>query len=208
MTAQAEQSPEVGPGPTPGPAGTEGGPPILPSGPNAALGVGLVQRTGPCAHAGEMVLGPALRGPDGRPALGALGVLVDEVLGYPIIESLGPDAWSVSTEIWVDLLAPLVEGARVHGAGHVVQPEAFSQGVLTDAAGGLVAALRQRARRVGELPAATDPAVVAQSSWPGDDLMGLLDMRQDAEDVWSLEVGEQHANPLGRLHGGISLAAS
>lgn len=152
-----------------------------------------------------------LTGPDGRVALGALGVLVDEVLGYALMGSLPPGSWSISTEIWVDLVGPrpgrgdeLVAVARPRQAG------SFSVGEVRQASGRLVAECRQRGRFV-PLPAELDGARPdeAGSSAPLDaeDLVTMLDLRADGQDeVMRVRVGL--SNPRGMLHGGVSLAAS
>ena len=87
---------------------------VLTTAPDVLFGVdsvGPLAATGDGMH-GSMRLDDRHVGPDGRPAVGALGVLVDEVLGYSIIASLPPRSWTVSTEIWVDVLGPLPAAGR------------------------------------------------------------------------------------------------
>ena len=90
---------------------------VYATGPETLFGVGQVEHDEGTVR-GSMPTGSPLVGPDGRPSVGALGVLVDNVLGYSIIDSLELGIWSVSTEIWLHLLAPLpTDGGRIRSLG-------------------------------------------------------------------------------------------
>jgi uncharacterized protein (TIGR00369 family) len=59
------------------------------------------------AVSSSMPVGPWLNGPTGRPLAGALGVLVDNVLGYAIMLHRPPGGWLVGAEISADLCGPV-----------------------------------------------------------------------------------------------------
>lgn len=157
---------------------------------------------------GRMLLGGWAAGPGGGISVGALGVLVDEVLGYALMASLAEGSWSLSTEIWIDVVGVL---ARPHGVltacAEVVQAGSFSTGEVRDGAGRLVATCRQRGRLTSR-PAGA-PVTVGQASVqprPGD-LEALLGLRPEGG-VHVLQTRPDLVNPLQVLHGGVSLAAS
>ena len=180
--------------------------PIVDAGPESLFRVGRVRAEGDVVR-GSMPVGPWLAGPDGRPMLGSLGVLVDNVLGYAIIASRPPDHWSVSTEISLDLLEPLpLDGSTVHASAHVIHADAtggFAVGEVIGDDGRLLATCRQRGRFVRSGP---DPQPIA-FDLPGDvaDLRRLLGAtrRTDGLDV---EVTRVLENPMHNLHGGITLS--
>jgi len=175
--------------------------------PDLLLGVDSVALVAPDGDAvrGTMVLDGRHRGPDGRPALGALGVLVDEVLGYSIIASLPPDSWTVSTEIWVDLLAPLPYAGRLHADARTVQVGSFAVGRVLDEEGRVLAECRERGRVIDDVPDPDAPLPPAPSE-AGDGLAAALGLALG--DVSRLEVAPPLENPRRMLHGGVSLAAS
>lgn len=182
--------------------------PIVDAGPESLLGVGRVHADGEVVR-GSMPSGAWLRGPDGSVTLGSLGVLVDNVLGYAIIAHRPPGHWSVSTEISLDLLAPLPsDGSRLHAEARTVQADAtggFAVGEVRDEDGRLVAACHQRGRYVASGP---DPSAIT-FDLPEDvsDLATLVGFRW-AEAGSRLEVAPVVENPMRNLHGGITLAAT
>lgn len=160
--------------------------------------------------AGRMGLGDWARGADGRLAVGALGVLADEVLGYALMASLPDGAWSVSTEIWLDVVGDLPpSGAGIVGHAVPVQTGSFAKGDLRDGKGRLVVSCRQRGRYAPRPEAG--PAATATAPGPAPavapDIEAVLGLRA-AGDTWLLEARPDLVNPRGSLHGGISLAAS
>jgi acyl-coenzyme A thioesterase PaaI-like protein len=191
--------------------GTHVGPtplPIVDAGPESLFGVGRVYAEGEVVR-GSMPTGPWLHGADGNVALGSLGVLVDNVLGYAIIAHRPPEHWSVSTEISLDLLAPLPSGgSRLRAEARTVQADAtggFAVGEVHDEEGNLVAVCRQRGRYVSSGP---DPAPVS-FDLPGEvpDLATLIGFRADPA-TSSLTVTPVLENPLHNLHGGITLSVA
>ena len=182
--------------------------PIVDAGPESLFGVGRVYADGAVVR-GSMPTGSWLQGADGQVALGSLGVLVDNVLGYAIIAHRPPEHWSVSTEISLDLLTPLPsDGSRLHAEARTVQADAtggFAVGEVRDEEGNLVAVCRQRGRYV---PSGHDPAPLS-FDLPHDvpDLAALIGFR--AYPVRSsLTVTPVLENPLHNLHGGITLAVA
>jgi acyl-coenzyme A thioesterase PaaI-like protein len=181
------------------------------SGPAALFSVDVLRQ---CEDgvAGSMTFGPGSVGPGGGPALGALGVLVDEALGYALMGSLAPGAWSISTEIWMDLLGPLPPaGESLTIRTRAVVEGSFVTGEVHDASGRLVVRCSQRGR---EVPPAVDPGgatSAARSALAGlpvtEDLEVLLGLRTEG-DVQLLQAHGGLANPHQMLHGGVSLAAS
>lgn len=149
-------------------------------------------------------------GADGRPAVGAVGVLADNILGYAVMAALPQGAWSISTEIWVDLVAELdAVPTTLAGEAEVLNGAGFSTGRLLDASGRVVAQCRQRGRQAdppqpvpGQLP--TSPSARGNDDIGLNDLLG---MRQVKEGL-ALETNPAVLNPRGMLHGGVSLAAS
>ncbi|WP_198020096.1 PaaI family thioesterase [Nocardioides sp. J54] len=142
--------------------------------------------------------------------MGALGVLVDDVTGYTVIEGLIGSSWSVSTEIWLDVLAPLpatdalVARARLL---HATNVSAFTEGWVRDSTGAMVVACRQRGRALAE-----DPTDLRPSSYelPGaaEDVSTLLGLRTLGADRTSLEVVPLLENPRHMLHGGVTMCAA
>ena len=180
---------------------------VLATGPETLFGVDDVASVAGSV-VGSMPTGVPFTGPDGRPALGALGVLVDDVLGYAIIDSLAPGSWSVSTEIWIDLLAPLpADASRVHADARAVQAGSFATGRVVDADGRLLAECRERGREIADVPDAVDgpPPVELPAGAAG--LAELIGLRPEG-DHFVLHVTPVLGNPRHMLHGGVSLCAS
>lgn len=179
---------------------------VLPTGPEELFGVGAVAAVGGSV-VGSMPSGAPFTDLHGRPTLGALGVLVDDVLGYAINDSLSPGTWSVTTEIWVDLLAPLpADGSRVRADGRALQAGSFATGRVLDADGHLLAECRERGRATANVPeAAGGPSFELPDG--ADDLAGLIGLRAEGDHL-VLEVTPVLGNPHRILHGGLSLCAS
>jgi uncharacterized protein (TIGR00369 family) len=166
----------------------------------------------------SMTTGSWLTGPDGQACAGSLGILADDVLGTAIAGPGSGREWSVSTEIAVEFCAPVpLDGSRLHGEArlrHVDQRTGLSSGQIVDDAGQLVALCSQRGRFVaGATPTAS--ASATGSADPGElgatDLLSLLGADPGFEfgsARLSLTAGGNLLNPLGNLHGGISLCAS
>lgn len=180
---------------------------IVASAPDALFGVRDIAQDGDRVSA-RMSTGPHLAGPCGEPGAGALGVLADNVLGYALMASLPVGAWSISTEIWLDVIAPLPgDGGELTAAATPVSSGSFSTGRVLDEAGRLVAECRQRGRRSIDGPKVdyAVPRALPPSTPNGlGDLIGL----GSEGDTHMLEMTSELANPRQMLHGGVSLAAS
>ncbi|WP_344113006.1 hotdog domain-containing protein [Nocardioides humi] len=176
------------------------------SGPEDLFGVGRLRQ---CSDGvgGGMTLGRWATGPDRRTAVGAVGVLADEVLGYALMASLPQGAWSISTEIWLDVVGAL-PGAGDTVAAHAtpVQAGSYAAGELRDGAGRPIVLCRQRGRFTTP-PDGYDGPVVPAGIRSARGMEELLGLRAEG-DVHVMETRPDLANPNGVLHGGVSLAAS
>lgn len=181
-------------------------------GPERLLGVGLIKQPDSASDrmVGSMPTGRQLLGPDNRPAVGALGVLVDNALGFSSLSTLPAGSWTVSTEIWLDVLSPLDSGSSRHYVeGRTLVAGAFATGQVTDGQGGLLAVARQRNRLVSQT---TDDLITNIPSGvdvrTDGDVLRLLGVETlDATSVVAT-CGPELQNVLGMMHGGISLAIS
>ncbi|MCQ4079180.1 hotdog fold thioesterase [Streptomyces sp. RB6PN25] len=167
---------------------------------------------------GSMPTGSWLNGPAGRPTAGALGVLVDEVLGHAIMLEPPVDHWSVSSEISVDICRQIpTDGTLLSAQARILHADSrggISSGSVVDDRGRLVSGCRQHGRWVRELPAQlpTDGGATVPDPRPGaEGVLGLLGAQVkitgDGAEL-HLVVTPELVNPLGNLHGGIALCAS
>jgi uncharacterized protein (TIGR00369 family) len=168
----------------------------------------------------SMPAGPWLNGPSGRPLAGALGVLIDNAAGYVFVLRHPPGGSSVSAEITLDLLRPVpADGSVLTAEGivrHVGQAGGFSSASVTDGSGQLLAVATQHGRWVRAAPAA-DGSVPAGNGTAlagyvplAADLEGFLGGQARAADggaLLELTVTPWLTNPLGNMHGGITLCA-
>jgi uncharacterized protein (TIGR00369 family) len=169
------------------------------------------------AVSSSMPVGPWLNGPSGRPLAGALGVLIDNVLGHAIMLRRPPGGWSVSTEISLDLCDPVPDGTHVltaEGRGdHSDATGGVASCSVTDGSGRLIALCRQHGRWI-QIPSSAVPSgASAQAARPVAapeslaDLLGTPAADGDGSAQLDLAVTRDLANPLGDLHGGITLCA-
>ncbi|MCW2759311.1 MAG: hypothetical protein JWO46_3057 [Nocardioidaceae bacterium] len=184
--------------------------PVVDSGPESLFRIGTVDWDGTVVSA-SMPTGPWLTGPDGRTSPGALGVLVDNVLGYTIIGGAPSDHWSVSTEISIDLIAPLpTDAGSLHAEARMAHVDALgglAVGRVTDDAGRLVAITRERGRHIPTSPSTGMTSVRFDVDPTVPDLETLLETRR-TDDGLELEVRAILQNPMHDLHGGITLAVA
>lgn len=177
---------------------------FIPSQPERLLGVDPLRQ---CSDgvSGRMELGAWSTGPDGRVSLGTLGVFADEVLGYALMASLPQGSWSISTEIWLDLVTDLpAPGSAITGHSRPASPGSLAVGELCGPDGRPVVLCRQRGRSV--VPPADGESSGGATSRAAD-METLLGLRA-VGDGWVLPTRPDLLNPTGMLHGGISLAAS
>ncbi len=166
---------------------------------------------------GVMPPGPWLADRHGTPVAGSLGVLVDDVLGYALIRARAADGWSVSSEISIDVVRPLdftpvaepLQAATV-GARSFDPLGGHTSGTVS-AAGEIVAVCAQRGRWVpfdGVLAAGSPPPVDLDGATCVEDLLGGTPDPVEGGAALRLQVGPVLQNPLGNMHGGLSLCAS
>jgi acyl-coenzyme A thioesterase PaaI-like protein len=182
---------------------------VLPVGPEAAFGVGAVS-LGPDGVHGTMPTGRPYLGPDGRPSVGALGVLVDDVTGYAVIHGLIDGAWSVSTEIWLDLLGPLPDSGTLSASARVVHAttvSGFTEGWVADDSGVRIAQCRQRGRAIPETPFDLEPSSYHVRTG-ATDVAELIGLQPVDGRTTLLSITPDLENPRHMLHGGVSLCAS
>jgi acyl-coenzyme A thioesterase PaaI-like protein len=161
---------------------------------------------------GSTPVGEWLTGPDGRVALGALGVFIDDILGYACIAPQPPGRWSVSTDITLDVFPTLqLPTTRLFAEAegvHADERGCFAIGRVVNDDGIPVAVCSQRGRYVSQSWTATD-AVVSPSAAPvGTTSVAGLIGASVADGVVSVTALERLQNPMRIMHGGISLCAS
>ncbi|MGC4938487.1 PaaI family thioesterase [Kribbella sp. DT2] len=179
--------------------------PIVTGGPERLFRIGSIT-AGRTSVTGSMATGPWSAGPDGTPAAGALGVLVDNVLGYAIQNQRPAGHWSVSTEISIDFLTQLpIDGSPLFAEGRVHQSDrlgGMASGQVIDRSGQIVAQCRQRGRF---LPGTPGPVPAAAENAPRTgDLATVIGLSAGQPLAVTADLG----NPLANLHGGVMLSVS
>lgn len=158
----------------------------------------------------RMQVGRWMLDPTGRPAPSALGVLADNLLGYAIIDGAPPpEGWAVTTEMSMDVVeVPPSDGSPLRGEATLLETNrsgGLASGRITDSAGLVIARVRQRGRFVAVPSNVTDRAPGSARLRSG---MGLPDLALKAMSpglLCELVVDASVVNPLGNLHGGVSL---
>jgi uncharacterized protein (TIGR00369 family) len=184
----------------------------------AAFGIGGVDgdRT---RTVGSMRTGPWSTDADGRPCAGALGVLIDDVLGYAVVSARPPGHWAVSTEIHADFGQELPgPGAhlRAESSAIALGPRGGLASGVVRADGGLIAAATERLQYVPGEPGglaetgAAEPLPAVPDADPGslDDLLGAVRSGTAGTAVLRFTPSTHLANPVGNLHGGVLFAAA
>jgi uncharacterized protein (TIGR00369 family) len=156
----------------------------------------------------SMPTGPWLRGPDGRLSPAGLGVLLDDVLGQAVLIQRPPGLWSVTTELNLDVVAPLpADGPMVSAtASPVLIDDAggLARGEIRDAAGRCLAIGTTWARFVAGIPAEIfDPPELPDDIARGECLSDLLQLRIPDAGLIDLPSRADLGNPNGVVHGGI-----
>ena len=172
---------------------------------------------------GSMRTGDWMLSPDGEPCRGSLGVLADDILGYAVVAERPDGHWAVSTEISVDFCSPLpVDGSTLYEESHTVEFDlvgGLSRGRIMDRLGRTIALGSERVRFVPETPSA--PAYSGSAGVlvgpdrlrdmggvPTPDLLRAITRQYDGGATVVLPATRGLSNPMGNLHGGISLCAS
>ncbi len=163
----------------------------------------------------RMHTGPWVRGPHGDPSPGVIGVLLDVLLGCPVIAG-GPDGcWGVTTTMSAEFCAPIpAHTSYLTGTGeamYLTETDGISRGSIHTAEGDLIVLGTQHTRFVPALPAdRARPAVpdIADADKSVLDFLAAAGRTDDGGFTLELAAGPHVANPLGNLHGGIVLCLS
>ncbi|GAB2928117.1 hypothetical protein GCM10027047_26120 [Rhodococcus aerolatus] len=159
----------------------------------------------------EMAVGPWLTDATGRPTPAALGVLLDEALGYSVFAARPADTVSVTSELGVDLAHEVPPDAtRLVARTDVVavHPDCGMAACRVETDTGVLVALGTTWCRF--LPAAgarVDETYFADGPVPDDDVRAPALLGTDPAAGVLQPVGS-HANGLGNVHGGIVLGAA
>lgn len=152
-------------------------------------------------------------GADGRPAAGALGVLVDDINALGMLGASAQRKRALSVEISMDFVAPLpAEGTLIAtGSGTDVDGiVGHATGTVRDGSGRLLVTASQHGRFVD----APEPDVSARerpTPLRGGQVLSMLGASFTAKDGGGslhLTDGVRWANRLGALHGGMAICAA
>lgn len=179
--------------------------------PERAFGVKLEERGD--SVIGHIRPGGLPLGADGAPAAGALGVLVDDTLGFALVRAARRPAWSVSVEIAVDFVAPLTEVGGLQATGlatDIDHTAGFAQGEVRDERGRILVSARQHGRYIplptpGLTPPRTEHRMIGTDVL---DLLGATVSTQATVTTLTIVDPEPWLNNLGTLHGGVGLCAA
>ena len=182
---------------------------VTPGGPENLFGIGPIVAEPGQARA-SMPTGPWLRGPGSRPSPAGLGVLLDDVLGQAVLSSRPAGLWAVTTELNIDVAAPLpVDGQEVTAAARPVLLDGaggLAQAELQDAAGRCLALGTTWSRFIEGVPdAVRNPPPLPDVNDRGQRLTELLDVLVDDAGGIELPVRADLGNPRGVVHGGVLL---
>jgi uncharacterized protein (TIGR00369 family) len=157
----------------------------------------------------SMTSGAWLRGEDGTPSAGALGVLLDDVLGQALLSGRPAGHWSVTTELSLDFGAALpLDGTVIRAEGRPIRVDAsggLSQGWAFDGHGATLAVGTTWARFLPGVPEAVlAPPVVPEVVDRGSSVSELLGIEPGPTPGSLLaRTRTELANPAGVVHGGV-----
>jgi len=167
-----------------------------------------------------MRTGDWMLSPEGAPCRGSLGVLAD---GYAVVAERPDGHWAVSTEISVSFCSALpIDGTTLYAESYAVEFDlvgGLSKGRIFDRLGRTIALGTERVRFVPETPSSpayrvgaggfVGPVGLTESHHLSTaDLLGATTRQSDSGATVELTAGLDLSNPMGSLHGGISLCAS
>jgi uncharacterized protein (TIGR00369 family) len=196
--------------------------PFIAGGPESLFRLGPVTNDRDLTRA-SMRTGDWMLSPEGAPCRGSLGVLADDVLGYAVVAERPEGHWAVSTEISVSFCSAMpIDGTTLYAESYAVEFDlvgGLSKGRIVDRLGRTIALGTERVRFVRETP--SSPAYcVGAGAFVGPvgltdshhlstaDLLGATTRQTDFGATLELTAGLDLSNPMGSLHGGISLCAS
>ena len=192
--------------------------PFFPGGPEALLHVSEVGGSA-VAASGTMESGPWNLGPDGAPAFGALGVLIDVVWGGAAVACAPPGEWGMSTEMEASFGRALsADGSPMHAHGEAVHRDALgalATGSVRAPDGSVIAVGTQRTRFAPAAPRPRPLDLVMATALPGRGIADLLGLAaaatttaDDGDGPLTFVASSTTANPAGIVHGGILFCAS
>jgi uncharacterized protein (TIGR00369 family) len=158
----------------------------------------------------SMPTGPWLRGRDGRLSPAGLGVLLDDVLGQTVLIERPPGLWSVTTELTIDVAAPLPANGQLVSAtaSPVLLDEAggLARGEVRDSAGRCLAVATTWARFAAGIPdEVLEPPELPDDVARGECLSDLLQVCISDTGLLDLPFRADLGNPQGVVHGGVLL---
>jgi uncharacterized protein (TIGR00369 family) len=186
------------------------GPPAVPRGyPEHLFGLGPMLADSGRARV-SMPTGSWLRGRNGRLSPAGLGVLLDDVLGQAVLIKRPAGLWSVTTELNIDVVAPLpADGPSVSAtASPVLLDDAggLARGEVRDAADRCIAVATTWGRFITGIPDAVfDPPEFPDHVARGECLSDLLQVRMPDTGLLDLPSRADLGNPQGVVHGGVLL---
>ncbi len=190
--------------------------PLPPSGPDRLFRVGPLRSTGGHEVEASMRCGPWTAGPDGRPGLGSLCVLLDAVLGQATIAGRPDGVWPVTTEMTVDLTGPVPADGEVTVRAWVIGVSGHSvvaRGDMLGPDGALIGVATEWGRFIPEVPdiGADDPG--SDVLPPDGDAVGVLGayvladaprpLAGEGRPTLTLPPGRALGNERDTMHGGI-----
>ncbi len=171
-------------------------------------------RVGPVTVDGDVVrlsiaTGPWLHDGDARPAAGALGVLLDDLLGQAVIVHRPDGCWAVTTELAIDVCGPLpADGGLLEAEAQLVSRDdagGLSRGTVRAADGTEVAVGTTWSHFVPGVPEAVFHGVYGPP--PSDRSAGSL--AELVGVVGQVLPGRPELlNPRGFVHGGVLACAA
>lgn len=183
-----------------------------PLGPDRLVGMGPIEVDDSGLVRASMPTARWMVGPDGRPSAGALGVLLDAVLGQAMLLPRPVDGWAVTTELAADLVAPVpLDGSPVTVEARAVAADAegsLSQGRVLAADGTLLGVATEWGKFTPGVPDVDAVVPVVRVPEAGS-VVGLLGGEVSGDPVTLSVPGVAAlANELDTIHGGIMLTAS
>lgn len=176
-------------------------------GPENLFGIGPIVAESGQARA-SMPTGPWLRGSGDRPSPAGLGVLLDDVLGQAVLSSRPAGFWAVTTELNMDVVAPLAtDGQEVSASARPVLLDGaggLARGELRDVTGRRLALGTTWSRFVEGVPdAVRNPPQLPDVADRGQRLTELLEVSVGDAGHIDLPVRTDLGNPRGVIHGGV-----
>jgi uncharacterized protein (TIGR00369 family) len=174
-------------------------------GPERLFGIEDVARMNGGAFTAVMPVGTATM-VGGVPQVAALGVLIDDALGYAVNDH--SEGWSVSTELSLDMTGRMPSAGDLTCTARVVHRDVTSALAVGEVSAetGVVArcSLRGRFSDTGRSSLATPGLLPDLPHMDRGGLDALLGIEEHGTaGSFTLDLDARHLNPMGRLHGGV-----